>query len=104
MRVIIRFHEGCREDVLAWLSRLPGNIEDRRVLVDIAIRAMNEELVRTTGHPVDAVYREEPPPPCYWWKLSSGCWVRYTIVDSRGLFSPRTRTIEVIGFEPESPA
>lgn len=103
MRIIIRFHEGCKADILAWLALLPGTIEDRRLLVDNAIQALKEELARTTGRPGDAEYREEPP-PCYWWKLAAGCWVRYTVVDSRGLFAPRTRTIEVIGFEPESPA
>ena len=104
MRIVIRFHEGCKADILAWLARLPGTIEDRRLFVDVAIQSLKEELARTTGRPGDAEYREEPPPPCYWWKLAAGCWVRYTVVDSRGLFAPRTRTIEVIGLEPESPA
>lgn len=103
MRVVVRFHEGCKADIRAWLACLPGRIEDRRLLVDNAIQALKEELARTTGHPGGAVYREEPPPPGYWWKFATGCWVRYSLADSRGLFAPYTRTVEVIGFEPASP-
>lgn len=86
-----------------WLARLPGAVEDRRRLVDNAIAALNEELVRTTGHPAGVEYREEPPPPRYWWHFTGDCWVTYTVSDSRAIFK-RTRTIEVLGFQPVPPS
>ena len=103
MRIIIKFHDGCKADILAWLARLPGRDEDRRLLVDAGLDAMKAEFVRASGRPAVAEYREEPPPPCWWWKLSAGLWVRYTLADSGGLFGVRTRTIEVMGFVAASP-
>jgi hypothetical protein len=86
----------------AWLARLPGSAEDRRLLMQSAIAALNEELVRTTGHPAGVEYREEPAPARYWWHFTGDCWVNYTVTDSRGMFK-RTRTIEVRGFQPDPP-
>jgi hypothetical protein len=71
--------------------------------MEVALDALKQEFVRTTGHPPAAEHREVPDGR-YWWKLSADCWVQYTITDVGGLFGTRTRTIEVMGFQPESPA
>ena len=102
MRIVVKFHEECKADLLAWLARLPGSIEDRRALVELSLDELKREMVRTTGHPATAIYREQPPPPCYWWNYATDCWVRFTTSDSGGLFGTRSRTVEVIGFEPVS--
>ena len=34
MRVVIKFHDDCKVDVLDWLAREPGRLEDRRRLID----------------------------------------------------------------------
>ena len=103
MRIIIKFHEDCKADIRERLARLPGTIEDRRLLVGNDLDAMKRELVRATGHPAGAEYREGPPER-YWWHFAAGCWIEYTITDSRVLFGTRTRTVEVMGFQPASPA
>jgi len=104
VRVVIRFHDGCKADILAWLARLPGGIEDRRLFVDHAVDELKRELARTTGRPPMAEYRDAPPPARYWWKYATDLWVTYTVTDSRGLFGARTRTIDVFSFEPVPPA
>lgn len=103
MRIVVRYHPNCRDDLRAWLARAPGAVEDRRRLIDNALAELNEELVRTSGHPAGAEYREEPPPPRHWWHFAGDCWVCFTVSDVRGLFA-RTRTIEVLGFQPEPPS
>jgi hypothetical protein len=103
MRIVVHYAETSYPDLRAWLARLPGSLEDRRRLVDNAIQALNEELVRTTGHPTGVEYREEPAPARYWWHFTGDCWVSYTISDSRSMFK-RTRTIEVMGFHEALPS
>lgn len=104
MRVIVKFHDDCKGDVLDWLAREPGRLEDRRGLIDNSIDELKKMLAKSTGHPSAAEYRETPPPPCYWWRYANECWVRFTIADAGWFFGPKTRTIEVIGFEPDPPA
>lgn len=103
MRITVRYAEACHADVRAWLARLPGSVEDRRRLVDNAIAALNEELVRTTGHPAGVEYREEPAPARYWWHFTGDCWVSYTVTNEWRMFK-RTRTIEVMGFHEPLPS
>ena len=104
MRIVIRFHEECKTDVLAWLASQPGQLEDRRRLLENSIDELKRMLARTAGHPSEAEYRETPPPPCFWWKYTNDCWVRFTIRDEGWFFGPKTRTVEVIGFEPDPPS
>lgn len=104
MRVVVRFEGTCREDMLAWLGRLPGTADDRRALVRAAWDALKQELVRSAGQPAGAEFHATPPPPGYWWHYAAGCWVRFTVTDSGGLVRGRVRTITVIGLEPAPPS
>jgi hypothetical protein len=103
MRVIVRFHEDCNADIRAWLTRLPGSIEDRRMMVRVVLEEVKRELARTAGWPDGTVLKEVPVPANYWWKISNTCWVRYKVTDAGSFLGGRTRTIEIIGLEAELP-
>ncbi len=103
MRVIVKMHRRCVEDMQAWLDRSPGAGDDRRALVRVAIAAMKAELARTGGRIPSATFRDDPPPPSWWWRFTSDCWVRFEVT-SRWRFLSRSKVVEVIGFESELPS
>lgn len=95
MRVIVRMHRRCVEDMQAWLDRSPGADDDRRALVRVAIDAMKAELARTGGRIPSATFRDDPPPPSFWWRFTSNSWARFRVRVKRRWFR-REKVVTVI--------
>jgi len=101
MRVVVTFHDDCREDLRAWIMRLPGTPNDRRALLDVGMTEMKAALAKTGGQPPGVEFHDEPPPPSYWWRFAAGSWVQCTVTRS-GWWRPQAH-VEVLGLHQNPP-
>jgi hypothetical protein len=89
MRVVVRFSEVVHASVAAWRARLAADPQIRDQLAAAYLDELKQRLVKAGGIPKGALVEPWLEPPRYWYELTGGTWVGYTVVLTGRLFGRR---------------
>ena len=67
------------------------------------LATLTNRLISTEGRPDDGYHDPTAHPTEYWYELSGGAWVIYTLTDGGFVFS-RWREVAVLGLAPRLPS
>jgi hypothetical protein len=84
MKVIVKFQRHVRPQIQDWMRTLGQRADDRRRIGRVSLEGMIYHLQQNNGVPPEAIREAGIEPPTYWWRFTSGYWVRFCVEEQGG--------------------
>jgi hypothetical protein len=107
LKIVVKWHEQTRAQLLDWVETLPGQDPERRGLAQLVLDEVTRLLTASSGSPPQARRLGGGEPARYWLRVTNALWVQYMVREDAKtwmtLFRPRIKRVTILELRSVAP-